>query len=292
MNTILIRILNRLGIIDYFNTTGKVKINESVYKIPVIGRLGFFNLGGWESWMVSLLKIVVQIKREQFVDIGANIGQTLLNIKSVSPEIKYIGFDPNPACNFYLNELVRRNRLQQVKIIPTGISTEDGVNELVLYNERQTDGAASMIKDFRPGNKIYFRKYVPVFQVKTLRSWIDFGQMSILKIDVEGAELEVLTSFYDEIKQHQPIILMEILPVYRAEMHERLKRQKAIEKILRELDYTIYKILKNERMLIGAMKIQEIGIHSNLNECEYVFVHHSDITQFESILQENYELRS
>ena len=48
--------------------------------------------------MIDILKIVLPIENKKFIDVGVNIGQTLLKLKSVSSEIDYIGFEPNPIC--------------------------------------------------------------------------------------------------------------------------------------------------------------------------------------------------
>ncbi len=46
------------------------------------------------------------------------------------------------------------------------------------------------------------------------------GKIAMIKIDVEGAELEVLTSIKYEIKENHPIIIVEILPAYNKEIVE------------------------------------------------------------------------
>ena len=41
-----------------------------------------------------------------FIDVGVNVGQTLLKLKSISSEINYLGFEPNPNCVNYLKNLI------------------------------------------------------------------------------------------------------------------------------------------------------------------------------------------
>jgi hypothetical protein len=62
-----------------------------------------------ELWMIDLLKIVLPIGNKSFVDVGINVAQTLLKLKSVSPEINYIGFEPNPVYTNYGAKLIKKH---------------------------------------------------------------------------------------------------------------------------------------------------------------------------------------
>ena len=92
---------------------------------------------------------------------------------------------------------------------------------------------------------------------------------SIVKIDVEGSELDVLMGLQDWIKSCQPLILIEILPVYAEENSERLKRQNKIEDLMRMLNYKISRIKKAVPVQLEA--VDSIGIHSIIEDCDYVF---------------------
>ncbi len=272
ISSILIRILNKLNLLEYFNFNASNKINNRDYIIPIVGKIGLPNLFTWEPWMIDLLRIVVQIGGNKFIDVGANVGQTLLNIKSVAPDIEYIGFEPNPTCVFYLNKLIAKNSFSYTTIIPVGISTINDLVQFNFYSKNEADGSASMIHAFREVSKVTRTSYFPVFAVSSLKNHLYLEDVSILKIDVEGAEMEVIISFYDEILRSNPIIIIEILPVYDQSRSLRLDRQLAIEKYMRELNYVKYSIKKNDERLIRIQFIEEIGIHSDLNNCEYVFV--------------------
>lgn len=272
MIKLLTKILRKLSLLQYFNFYCSKKVGQRHFKIPILGNLGISNLPVWESWMLDLLKIITKIEDTKFVDIGVNIGQTLLSIKSVCPDIDYIGFEPNPACNYYLEKLIDANTLGKVKIIPTAVSTEDGLGQLDFYYDFQEDASASIIQNLRPTNKIYKSVCVPTLKGETIKKTTDFNNMSILKIDVEGAELEVLLSLKELIKENTPLILLEILPIYSKERVDSLNRQKRIEKFMQDLDYSLYRIIKNNNTLLGLKKIEEIEIHADLNLSDYLCV--------------------
>ncbi|MGK0173944.1 MAG: FkbM family methyltransferase [Ulvibacter sp.] len=286
MINIIIRIFYKIGIIKYFNMCGNSKVNSRKYKIPMLGEIGIHNLFDWEPWMTKLLKEVIKIDGSKFIDVGANIGQTLLKIKSISSKINYIGFEPNPSCNHYINVLIEKNKIEEAIVLPIGISDKNDIEELALYNNTSVDGSASIVKNFRPGNNIFKIKLVAVFDANTIKRKIKFDGMSILKIDIEGAEYEVLSSLKNEIKKNQPIIFIEILPVYSKEHSNRLIKQQKIEEMVAELNYFIYKIWLNKKPLLRLERIDQIGINSDINQCDYIFVPQTKFEKFEKYCQQ------
>ncbi|MGB3344635.1 MAG: FkbM family methyltransferase [Aequorivita sp.] len=257
--------------ISNFNFIARSKVNGKSFKIPILGNVGISNLSISEQWMVELLKALLKIDANKFVDVGVNVGQTLLKLRSVDSTIEYLGFEPNPTCIFYVNKLIRVNAIQNTSVYPVGISSKSGLGELNFYFESETDGSASIIENFN-NQKVNRKEYIPLFAIEHLKDKVNFNGMSILKIDVEGAELEVIKSFRDEIVKNNPFILMEVLPIYdEAENPERLDRQNKLQELLTELEYTMFRIIKEKKELLGLQKLQSIEVHSDINNCEYLF---------------------
>ena len=225
-----------------------------------------------EPWMIDVLKIVLPIEGKKFIDVGVNIGQTLLKLRSVSSEIDYVGFEPNPLCVKYVHELIKENDFNNTLIIPSGISVKNEIGVLNFFSRSDIDSAASVVSDFRPDHKIFKKEFVTLFNIDSLNNIINLDSISILKIDVEGAELEVLNSFKIEIEEKNPIILIEILPAYNKQNISRIERQNKIQNMLQNIGYLIFRVVKQDETLIGFQEISKIGIHSNLNDCEYVMV--------------------
>ena len=270
--TIFIRALNKFRILNLFNINGAISLNKKTFKIPILQKIGFSNLFMSEPWMIDILKIVLPIENKKFIDVGVNIGQTLLKLKSVSSEIDYIGFEPNPICVNYAAKLINENNFDNTLIIPSGISDKNEMGVLNFFSQSETDSAASMIEDFRPDQKTFKKEFIPLFNLDSLKNKINLDSISILKIDVEGAELEVLNSFKKEIEEKKPIILIEILPVYNAQNVRRIERQNKIQNMLKDFDYSIFRVIKQDDILLDLQEISEIGIHGNMNDSEYVMV--------------------
>jgi len=225
-----------------------------------------------EPWMIDLLKIILAGENKCFLDIGVNIGQTLLKLKSVSDSIKYIGFEPNPLCVFYVNNLIKKNNFTDCHLVPAGISDSTCISVLNFFSNSTTDSSASIIPNFRPNQKTVRKEYVSLFQVDQVKEQIEINEFSILKIDVEGAELEVIKSFFHLIEQNKPIILIEILPAYDETNTERIERQNEIIRIVTNLDYLIYRVIKENDKFLRLKEIFNIELHSDMNQCDYVLI--------------------
>ena len=286
----LLRILNKLELLDKVNLTATIKLNGRRFSIPVIGKMGFSNVFMTEPWMIKVLQVVIPITKGTFVDIGANIGQTLLKLKSVSNQIEYVGFEPNPNCIFYLNRLVKNNNFKDTHLIPVGIFTDTYLAQLFFYYDDTVDASASILEDFRPKSKIERKEYVPIYSFNKLRQNLNLTKISILKIDVEGAELEVLKSFEEEIIDSQPVVLMEILPVYEIENKKRLQRQDEVQNLFRKWGYYLHRVVKQNDILIEISQIEEIGIHSDLNSCEYIAVPGPRLNDFRASYSQNLQI--
>ena len=281
----LLRVLNKLKILKYFNFYSSIILNNKKFKIPVLQKIGFNNLFMSEPWMIDLLNSIVKIDRKGFVDIGVNVGQTLLKLKSVDETINYIGFEPNPSCVNYTKQLIELNQFPSCKLVPVGISNENKLGVLNFYSISGTDASASVIPDFRKNANIVSKEYVPLFDFEQIKESVDCKNFSILKIDVEGAEYEVLSSFYKAIEVNKPIILIEILPVYNNRNVNRLERQVKIQELLTKLNYSIFRVMKMDNIFEKIEEIEEIGIHADMNMCEYVMVPDSKIDKLKSLLK-------
>jgi FkbM family methyltransferase len=283
----LLRILNKFSLLDKVNLNATIKLNGKKFSIPILGKIGFSNVFMTEPWMIKVLKVIIPITNGTFVDIGANVGQTLLKLKSVSDQVRYVGFEPNPNCIFYLNRLIENNKFRDTDLVPVGISTDTYIGQLFFYYDDTVDASASILEDFRTENKIEKREYISIFSFTKLRQTLGLTEISILKIDVEGAELEVLKSFEEDIIHSQPVILMEILPVYGSENRQRLARQIEIQSLLRKWGYYLHRVIKQRDMLIEIPQIDEIGIHSDLNSCDYIAIHASRLSHFKASYLQN-----
>lgn len=228
-----------------------------------------------EVWMVALLRKLMELKSGGVVDVGVNLGQTMLKVAAIDQNREYLGFEPNPTCSDYVFELIRQNGLPY-KVIPAGLGPETQVLQLSMYREEDTDPSASLVAGFRSAPVVGWKPVV-VIGWHEVPEAIRPGSIAIVKIDVEGGEKEVLVGLRAVLEEHKPFVLVEVLPAYNAENHARIERQESIEQLLGEVDYVIYRVRKDtEDQFASVERIEHFGIHGDLALSDYLLVHRDD----------------
>ena len=272
-------------ILNHVNIFLPKKIGSIYFKIPIMAGIGLSNFKTHEVYLLELLKLIINDRNDiLFVDVGANIGQTLLKLKSINKSIEYVGFEPNVKCNYYIEKLAKANSLTNTIVLPFGVSKTNGIGVLNFYNNNLDDSSASMVKNFRENNVIS-TSLVAALSISEISSTISFNNMEILKVDVEGMELEVIESFSEEIKRNQPYILLEILPVYnKVKNTDRYNRQENLQGKLKELQYTMFRINKSKMEFRGLKEITSIEVHGDLNLCDYIFVPKNKFAYFKNLM--------
>lgn len=144
-----------------------------------IARLGCWDLGGTKLFLKVLRR------GDLVVDIGANIGWfTLLSSKIVGKEGIVISFEPNPSSFQYLKRSIEKNNLNQVRAFSEAISNFDGVSTLQMS---PMPGQDSLARNYGGQNiSVQCRK------LDTVAQDMDIAKIDLLKVDVEGAEPDVI----------------------------------------------------------------------------------------------------
>jgi predicted component of type VI protein secretion system len=106
----------------YINYNRTVTIRNKKFVVPVIRNMGLLNLSLKEEWFRQLLIALKLPPGSAFIDVGVNVGQTLLAFRSCYDN-PYWGFEPNPGCISYLNSLIEMNHFEKTHIVPVGHRT-------------------------------------------------------------------------------------------------------------------------------------------------------------------------
>ncbi len=261
-----------------------IRVNSCRMTIPTVQLTGLqlYNLNSKYVWMSNVVKKLLCLREGIFLDIGANLGQTLLIVKSFDQNMEYFGFEPNSQCVFYIKELINANNFKRCAIIPIGLSIQSDVK--AFYKKGRTDGAATVLQGFRKGDEwIYPSDYVPVFRGDDVIKSLDLNNIAFIKVDVEGGELNVLQGLKNTIMKSRPFIICEILPAYSKKLKERKdrkNRQDALMEMIKQNAYQVFRILADSNGKIEYKQLEFIEVHSNLALCDYLFVPNEEIKNF------------
>ncbi|BBY87352.1 hypothetical protein MTOK_31340 [Mycolicibacterium tokaiense] len=154
---------------------------------------------------------------QQFLDIGANRGQTIDSLRLYHKSAAVVAFEPNPVLAARLSK--RYENDPNVTIHAFGLGDENGFFELFVpyYRGFMFDGLASFDYDSAHGwlnaRRIYGfdEKHLKIERQRCeIRRWDEVGTTpDLIKIDVQGFEATVLRGGLETIRKDRPIFLLE-----------------------------------------------------------------------------------
>lgn len=223
----------------------KWRPGDKSWIVPLYKRGAVQMLRDTERWMLPLLRKLLPLAPGKFVDVGANVGQTLLRLRTLEPERPWIGFEPGPVILEALKEVIALNHVEHCTLIEAALADRGG--KATLYGVTDTDAASSMVEDLRADDDIGRESSceVPLVDAATLLEAELAPTVGVVKIDVEGGELEVIRGLKPLLRRDRPLMICEFLPVYDdgSERAQRmLTRQRALVDELKALDYRMVRI--------------------------------------------------
>lgn len=278
------------------NNPYTLSVDERKITIPIDIPGSFSNLFLNKSWKTNIISHSNNLSNGAFIDVGANLGQTLIefwmsrlhsnaiqsyrDVDAIHQHLDnfelYIGFEPNQRCVRYLKSIIEINSLNGYKIIPNGLFNED--KSLSLYKQNNYDSCATVVEDLRPSRKydieeVVCQKFDDVF------TQLDIENINLIKIDVEGSELEVLQGMSNTIQRLRPPILCEVLFTdKKADLSFMQLRNKILMSLLNDWNYSTFQIMKSgnkskvERYKKISQFTSEFWSLKNMDLCDYLFI--------------------
>lgn len=140
-----------------------------------------------DIWVDELYRFVSGTTSPLILDCGANIGLSVIYFKYFYPRARVVAFEPDPKIFQVLKANVASFGLLDVTLEQKALWSSEGIQ---LF---EPDGSV--------GGRIagVVRRREPIeIQTVRLRDWLD-TEVEMLKIDIEGAELEVLVDCQDQL---------------------------------------------------------------------------------------------
>ncbi len=140
------------------------------------------------------------------IDVGAHMGHyTIPFSRYAGPNGLVIAFEPQRSVFWELAMNATLNHLNNVKLYNYALSNEEKYSFMlhdapVMNKVGFLNSGENKISDSGKGNRV---------KIKTLDSF-NFTNVSLIKIDVEGLEIDVIEGSKDTIARYKPILLVEI----------------------------------------------------------------------------------
>lgn len=180
---------------------------------------------GYEPEMI-FAKQYLKKNKGNSIDVGAHLGQWTSLLSRYS--LKVYSFEPNP----FLFDILQKTKIKNSTLFNLACFSKN--SKVILKIPKKNN-------ILRPGNGtvVNFTTYdVESFlEVKVKCTKIDslseIKNVSLIKIDVEGAETDVIKGSIKILKTYKPALIIEIHP-------SRKKDFKEIKSILKKVDYSPY----------------------------------------------------
>lgn len=141
---------------------------------------------------------------DSVIDIGSNVGEVLMNFaRIVGPSGRALGFEPNPATLAKCRRNLALNNLSNVELQGCALGNE--VGEVFLGRPAESNAGADRV--MTRGDGLH---HVPV---TTLDAFLDdhpIARLDLIKIDVEGFDLNVLRGAARSIEKFTPVLFVEL----------------------------------------------------------------------------------
>ncbi len=161
--------------------------------------------GHWEPETISFLQSYLR-SGMTFLDVGANIGlYSVIASRLVGRSGTVYSFEPHPLLYRVLRSNAKRNDCRNIVVNNYAIADRDGERLLFLSSE---DSFANT--SLRPPARFYSGSSVPVRTV-SLDSYVSsmaLSQIDVIKLDIEGAELQALSGASTVLKEYAELVIL------------------------------------------------------------------------------------
>jgi FkbM family methyltransferase len=154
--------------------------------------------------------------RGDFVDVGAHIGLYTLTAARAGAE-SVLAFEPNPSARAQLEQNVRLNDASNVTIRDSAAAGKPG--RATLHVPATPDPSFSSLAGgrFAEGQPVEVDVTTVDREVETLEL-----RPTVVKIDVEGGEVDVVAGMERTLRAHRPVLLVEVSEESARELARRL----------------------------------------------------------------------
>lgn len=219
--------------------------------------LALYQTGTYEKGTIQLLGDFLK-KGSIFMDIGANIGlMSTIASKIVGEKGRVYAVEANPKTIEVLRHNCAINQCENIEILPIALASEKG--SAILYeNWNVNRGGASLISQ---GDE----HGITVSKERLDDLFSPDSPVHLVKIDVEGFELEVLKGGVAWFKTQQPVFIIEVST---QRSNQEGATPESIMSFVADLgNYSFYKqkgTKERRGKLVSVTSAQDLPEHDNL----------------------------
>lgn len=194
--------------IERFMATEKFFLGKKLY----IHDIASFNLGNEELFQSGMYRFKANRSNPYIIDCGANLGMSVIYFKQLYPDARIIAFEADDDIFQYLEKNIDSFDYRDVQLINKAVWN---CEEVLSFN---VEGGAGGRLEEKSIEGIY--KKVPC---TSLKKYLIGEKVDFLKLDIEGAEYEVIKDCEKELKNIDNLFI---------EYHSMSGKKQNLDKIL------------------------------------------------------------
>jgi len=167
--------------------------------------------------------------KNPILDAGSHIGLFCLYCRALNEQVKIYAIEPEEDNFKILKQNIKENNFKNIEIVNAALSDKTGEGNLIISSDNHNHYLAD---DFLE-NSFAIVQATKVFSLPDFLAQHQIGQISLLKMDIEGGEYKIFESLnFDDFLKIQAIIM---------EYHisSKNKNFKIIESKLRENKFSV-----------------------------------------------------
>lgn len=182
----------------------------------------------WREYRCA--EATIQAATSSIVDVGAHSGLFTLYAHALNPTIQIISIEPETDNQKFFKRHIAENNILNVTLIPGALAVESGQRQLVVTTDSHNHflapiPSAALSQPTQP---------VTAYSFADLCTNYKLTQISLLKMDIEGGEYEILKSWTTQDFSRVNTLVLEY--------HDSATHTHAtLEKILREHGFSVQK---------------------------------------------------
>ncbi len=217
---------------------------------------------------------------DTFVDIGANYGLFSLHASTlIGSEGHIIAIEPNPRLAEALRMTKKLNHLNQILVVESAIS--DHIGRANFFISNKSSGISSLFQSHAE-QQVSSGSVVTEVQLDTLDQLLNKANLSsitLIKIDVEGAEMEVFRGARLTIISQKPFLWFEVNPS--ALRHANIESE-LLFSYLNDLGYSAFYDISSFNDKLACRKLSNLNVSELTN---VLAVHAERLLQLEQFIQ-------
>ena len=217
--------------------------------------------GIWEGHVARLISGYLHRPGGVMIDVGANIGATTVPLARRFPGSEFCVFEPHPEVFGTLSTNIALTCLGNVRTWNRAVSNS-AATTIDFYAQK---GSTNMgLSSTRLNPDIKDHDCIKVGSVRLDDVFKDTGQrISVIKIDTQGNELDVLESAREIVTRHRPVIVFEHEDEYFPDEAERTATKRRISRYFETLNYGVYALNAGPRFM-PALRLDQSYFHGEI----------------------------